>query len=126
MPDYRRNYISGGSYFFTVNLLERYPNDRLTQHIEALREALRLARGQYPFEVGAWVVLPDHMHSVWTLPAGDCNYSLRWRLIKAAFSKAILVEWLYSTFHRCAAAGVYSRVWGGDGDDLDSVVGERR
>jgi putative transposase len=89
MPDYRRNYVPGGSFFFTVNLLERYPNDLLTRHIELLREAVRLVRAEYPLHIDAWVVLPDHMHCVWTLPQGDTNYTLRWRLIKAAFSKSL-------------------------------------
>lgn len=62
MPNYRRNYVPGGSYFFTVNLLKRYPNDLLTRHVEPLREAVRLVSAQYPFRIDAWVVLPDHMH----------------------------------------------------------------
>lgn len=56
MPDYRRNFAPGGSFFFTVNLLERNPNDLLTRRIESLREALRSVRAQYPFEIDAWVV----------------------------------------------------------------------
>jgi putative transposase len=89
MPNYRRNYVPGGSYFFTVNLLERYPNDLLTRHVEPLREAVRLVSAQYPFRIDAWVVLPDHMHCVWVLPSGDHDFTLRWRLIKAAFSKQL-------------------------------------
>jgi putative transposase len=89
MPDYRRSYVPGGSFFFTVNLLERYPNDLLTKHIELLREAVRLVRAEYPLQIDAWVVLPDHMHCVWSLPPGDTDYTLRWRLIKAAFSKQL-------------------------------------
>jgi putative transposase len=89
MPDYRRNYVLGGSFFFTVNLLERHPNDLLTKHIVLLREALRLVRTDYPLQIDAWVVLPDHMHCVWSLPPGDADYTLRWRLIKAAFSKRL-------------------------------------
>lgn len=53
MLDYRRNFVPGGSLFFTVNLLERNPNDLLTRHIESLREALRGVRAQYPFRIDA-------------------------------------------------------------------------
>ena len=49
----------------------------------------RGVRVKYPFEIDAWVVLPDHMHCIWTLPPGDTDYTLRWRLIKAAFSKSL-------------------------------------
>ncbi|MEO6024948.1 MAG: hypothetical protein ABIP64_17910 [Burkholderiales bacterium] len=89
MPDYRRNFAPGGAFFFTLNLIERNPNDLLTRHIESLREALRGVRAPYPFEIDAWVVLPDHMHCIWTLPPGDTDYTLRWRLIKADFSKRL-------------------------------------
>jgi len=89
MPDYRRNFVPGGSYFFTVNLLERYPNDLLTRHVDALRTVVREVRRRYPFHIDAWVVLPDHVHCVWTLPTGDADYTLRWRLIKAGFSKRL-------------------------------------
>jgi putative transposase len=78
-----------GSYFFTVNLLERWPNDLLTRHIDLLRQAVRSVCAQYPVRIDAWVVLPDHMHCVWTLPSGDADFTLRWRLIKAAFSKQL-------------------------------------
>ncbi len=89
MPDYRRSFIPGGTYFFTANLLERYPNDLLTQHIDVLRAVVREVRRRYPFHVDAWVILPDHMHCVWTLPPEDADYTLRWRLIKVGFAKRL-------------------------------------
>ena len=89
MPNYRRNFVPGGTFFFTVNLLERYPNDLLTRHIESLRESVHGVRTRYPFVIDACVVLPDHMHCIWTLPPGDTDYTLCWRLIKAAFSKTL-------------------------------------
>jgi hypothetical protein len=69
MPDYRRNRVPGGTYFFTVNLLDR---DRplLVEHIELLRESVRRVRELMPFHIDAWVVLPEHMHALWTLPEG--------------------------------------------------------
>ena len=88
MPDYRRNRISGGTYFFTVNLLER-SSAMLVTNIDALRNAVRTVRARHPFQIDAWVVLPDHMHAVWTLPADDVDYSGRWKAIKIAFAKAL-------------------------------------
>ena len=85
---YRRSYVAGGTYFFTVNLLER-DKSLLVDHIEVLREAVRWVKVRRPFDIDAWVVLPDHMHAVWTLPEGDAEYSLRWREIKKRFSKAM-------------------------------------
>lgn len=89
MPDYRRYRVPGGTYFLTVNLLERYPNDRLVRHIDVLRTVVREVRIKRPFHIDAWVVLPDHLHGVWTLPPGDDDFTNRWRLIKQGFSKAL-------------------------------------
>jgi putative transposase len=87
MPDYRRNRVEGGSYFFTVNLRDRR-SDMLVTHIHALRDAVRTTRARHPFHIDAWVVLPDHMHCLWTLPAGDADFSARWQMIKALFSRS--------------------------------------
>lgn len=177
MPNYRRNFITGGTFFFTVNLLERSPNDLLIRHIDLLRNAVRQVRNQHPFTINAWVILPDHLHCIWTLPEGDANYTLRWRLIKAEFSKSLprverrsdvriargergiwqrrfwehtirdegdfaahmdyihynpvkhgyvksIVDWPYSTFHRCVERGIYPKDWGA-AQELTSAVGER-
>jgi putative transposase len=88
MTKYRRNFVRGGSYFFTVNLADRRLR-LLTEHIELLRSAFRYTRGGHPFTVEATVVLPDHLHAVWTLPEGDADFALRWRLIKSTFSRAL-------------------------------------
>ena len=88
MPDYRRNRVAGGTYFFTVNLLDRR-SDLLVAQIDALRAAVRGVRARSPFHIDAWVVLPDHMHCVWTLPEGDADFSSRWYAIKVAFSKSL-------------------------------------
>ena len=88
MADYRRNRVPGGTYFFTVNLLERRKH-LLVDQVEALREAVRATKAKRRFHIDAWVVLPDHMHAVWTLPPGDGDYSGRWRAIKIAFTKAL-------------------------------------
>jgi putative transposase len=71
MPNYRRAFIPGGCWFFTVNLLDRRQT-LLVDHIEILREALAATRRSRPFAIDAFVVLPDHLHAVWSLPPGDC------------------------------------------------------
>ena len=88
MPNYRRNFVPGGTYFFTVTLLDRNM-DMLVTHIESLRAAVRSVRSRYPFEIVAWVVRPDHLHCIWTLPAGDSDYPGRWRGIKQRFSSSL-------------------------------------
>ncbi|MDO9225946.1 MAG: transposase [Pseudomonadota bacterium] len=88
MPDYRRYRIPGGSYFFTVTLLDRR-GDLLTRHIDALRAAVRATRRRRPFHIDAWVVLPDHLHCIWTLPTGDADFSNRWKAIKIRFVQAL-------------------------------------
>jgi putative transposase len=88
MPNYRRAWVPGACWFFTANLLDRR-RTLLTDEIEMLREAIRHTRQRHPFVIDAIVVLPDHIHSIWTLPAGDADFSTRWRLIKIEFSKAI-------------------------------------
>jgi len=82
------NRVPGGIYFFTVNLLERRSH-LLVEHIASLREAVRTCKSHSPFHIDAWVVLPEHMHCIWTLPPDDDDYSGRWRAIKKYFSKAI-------------------------------------
>jgi len=88
MPNYRRAFVPGGCRFFTVNLLE--PRKALlVDHIDVLRAAVEKTRRRYPFVIDAIVVLPDHIHAVWTLPPGDADFSLRWRLIKSRFAQAL-------------------------------------
>ena len=89
MPDYRRVWIAGGTYFFTVNLLERQGNDLLMRHVAALREAVRLTRQGHPFVIHAWVVLPEHLHCILELPSDDHDFALRWKLIKRRFSESV-------------------------------------
>lgn len=88
MSNYRRNRVPGGCYFFTVNLFDR-PSGLLVKHIGELRAAVRQTKRLHPFHIDAWVVLPDHLHCVWTLPENDADYSRRWQAIKKAFSKSI-------------------------------------
>lgn len=90
MTNYRRARVPGGTYFFTVNLADRRSR-LLVDRIDDLRAALRYVRSRHAFVIDAMVVLPDHLHAVWTLPPGDADYSLRWRLLKSGFSHRIPV-----------------------------------
>jgi putative transposase len=85
---YRRIMTPGATYFFTVNLADR-ANSLLIDRIDSLREAVRQVKTRYPFDILAWVVLPDHMHAIWNMPPHDPDYPKRWRLIKQRFSKSI-------------------------------------
>ncbi len=88
MTNYRRNFLAGGTFFFTVNLADRRRR-LLTDHADQLRSAVREVRERHPFTIDAMVVLPDHLHAVWTLPEGDTNFGSRWRLIKSTFSRSL-------------------------------------
>jgi putative transposase len=57
--------------------------------VDDLREIVRDVREAYPFEIVAWVVLPEHLHAVWAFPEGDSDYPMCWRLIKANFSRRV-------------------------------------
>jgi putative transposase len=88
MTNYRRNFVPGGTYFFTVNLADRRMA-LLICHIAVLRRAFRVVRARHPFGIDAVVVLPDHLHCVWTLADDDHAYARRWRLIKSTFSRSL-------------------------------------
>ena len=88
MTNYLRSKIAGASYFLTVNLADR-SSSLLTAQIALLRSAFEYVQIRHPFTIDAIVVLPDHLHAIWTLPEGDIDYSLRWRLIKTYFSRSL-------------------------------------
>jgi putative transposase len=88
MVRYRRNFVPGGTYFFTVTLADRRSR-ALVEHIGALRAAFRATRRERPFAIDAIVILPDHLHAVMTLPPGDADFSGRWRRIKSRFTRAL-------------------------------------
>ena len=89
MSDYRRAWHPGGTYFFTVNLLQRQGNDLLIRHIDTLRAVVKAVRKQHAFRIHAWTVLPEHLHCIIELPPGDADFATRWRLIKTGFSKSL-------------------------------------
>jgi putative transposase len=88
MPRYIRRRLPGACIFFTVTLAER-GSDLLLREIGRLRHAVRVTRVERPFSIDARVVLPDHLHCVWTLPEGDADFSTRWGAIKARFSRSV-------------------------------------
>lgn len=89
MPQYRRARIPGGSFFFTVVTERRQPVLTDPPVRQALREAILAVRRDRPFRIEGWVLLPDHLHAVWTLPADDDDYPTRWRLIKAGVTQQL-------------------------------------
>lgn len=175
MTNYRRNFIVGGTYFFTVTLADR-SSRLLVDKIDLLKEAIYGVKVEKPFDTVAMVVMPEHLHCIWTLPPDDADYPTRWKMIKARFSREIpkeenrsesraskgergiwqrrfwehtirdevdyqrhidyihfnpvkhgyvsrVVDWPYSTFHRCVREGWYPTDWGG-GIEVDGGFGE--
>ena len=106
MVRYRRNLVPGGCYFFTVALADRRAS-HLTTHIDALRDAVRTKRR---FEIDAMVILPDHLHAMFTLPEGDADFAHRGRRIKTVFTQRLIkdgvalvtrpTDWPHSSLHR--------------------------
>lgn len=90
MTDYRRNFAPGRTYFFTVVTHQRRPILTSGSARQSLRIAMQDVRTRRPFDVVAIVLLPDHLHAIWTLPSGDADYSMRWRQIKTLFTR----QWL--------------------------------
>lgn len=84
---YRRAKVQGGTYFFTVVTHERQQILTADKNIEILRAGFQYVMQNHPFRIDAHVILPDHLHFVWTLPDGDCDFSTRWRLIKSYFTR---------------------------------------
>ena len=110
MPNYKRAFIPGGTWFFTVNLLERRHNDLLVREIELLRNVVRKVKQKYPFHIDAWVVLPEHMHCILSLPENDSDFSLRWRLIKSGFSRSLpKTEYLSPVRKSSGERGIWQR-----------------
>ena len=90
--DYRRAWHKGGTYFFTVNCLQRKNNNCLVRNIDLLREVIAKVKQTHPFTIHAWVVLPEHMHCVIELPENDADFATRLMLIKMLFSRGIPKE----------------------------------
>lgn len=110
MANYRRAWHPGGTWFFTVNLLERHNNSLLTQNIDLLRQAVAQTRADHPFIIHAWVVLPEHLHCIIELPPNDTDFAVRWRLIKAHFSRGIpAVQWRNTSREKRGERAIWQR-----------------
>jgi putative transposase len=85
--EYRRLFIPGGTYFFTLVSFNRCSIFSTPEAVEKLRNAFRYTLERHPFTIVASVILPDHMHFIWTLPSQASNFSMYWRLIKSHFTR---------------------------------------
>ena len=88
MTDYRRNFITGGSFFFTANLGDRRLR-LLTEHIDQLRVAFRETRQRHPFTTEAMVVLPDHLHASLDAARGRRRFHDALAADQVGFSRAL-------------------------------------
>jgi len=89
MPTYRRAYVPGGTFFFTITTYNRTPLFSEKDNISRLRSAVATVKSEMPFEIVGAVVLPDHLHFLWTLPPGDTDYSRRIGKIKVTFTRSL-------------------------------------
>ncbi len=108
MSNYTRPHIRGATVFFTVGL-RLQGSDTLLREIHLLRSAVARTLRERPVTVNAWVVLPDHMHCIWTLPEGDCDYSTRWRIIKSRFSRKLAKVPLRASDTKRQGRGIWNR-----------------
>lgn len=109
MTDYRRAMSPGGTWFFTVALADRKSN-LLTDEINPLRASFRNVLASHPFKTVAMVVLPEHLHAIWTLPPEDSDYATRWRLIKAGFSRQLpRIDTLRTSLVHKGERGIWQR-----------------
>jgi putative transposase len=90
MPQYIRAFAPGCTFFFTLVTYRRRPLFRSSTARRILREAIAETRRRRPFTIDAFVLLPDHLHTLWALPDGDGDFSTRWRKIKEAFTRGYL------------------------------------
>jgi len=115
VPNYRRAFVPGGCFFFTLVTAKRRPILCTDLGRSSLRRAIQSARARWPFRMNAIVLLPEHLHSIWTLPPGDTDYSRRWGWIKREFT----IAWL-------AEGGSETHVSGSQGEGRRRGVWQRR
>ncbi len=87
MPNFRRSFVPGGTFFFTVVTYKRRCILTKPESLEILHDVVDNVKQQHPFTIDGWVLLPDHIHCIWSLPEDDSDFSKRWGMIKAGFSK---------------------------------------
>ena len=83
---YRRCFLPGGTFFFTVVTYNRNIIFHNPETVTLLRDAFQYVLDRHPFQIDACVILPDHIHTIWTLPENDSDYAMRWRLLKSHFT----------------------------------------
>ncbi len=106
---YRRAYAKGATYFFTANLLNRN-GTLLTDYIDLLKQSIRTVKNSHPFHIDAIAILPDHIHTLWTLPDNESDFPLRWRLIKSGFSKNLpKTETISASRRKKGERGIWQR-----------------
>lgn len=89
MPEYRRAYVPGGTFFLTLVTYHRTPLFSNTENISRLRCAVATTKSEMPFEIAGAVVLPEHIHFLWTLPCNDRSYSQRVGRLKVLFTQSL-------------------------------------
>jgi putative transposase len=116
MSNYVRDRSAGGSWFFTVVTGDRHPWLLAPEAIRALRHAFDAVRRRYPFRVDAAVLLPDHVHVIWTQPSGDAEFGKRWSLIKRCTGDGLLevdtvpsAKSVTASMHRRRERGLWQR-----------------
>jgi putative transposase len=95
--DYRRNYVPGGTYFFTLVTFQRSLLFKNVTAYDLFKQVVAEVKTERPFDIVAAVVLYDHLHMIWTLPDNDADYSSRWSKIKGQFTR----RWLESGGAKC-------------------------
>ena len=113
---YRRAFTPGGTFFFTLVTQDRRPVFASAEAVETLRGAFRAVRASRPFSIDAMVVMPDHLHCLWTLPPGDADFAhhadyIHYNPVKHGLAESPR-DWPYSSFQRHVQAGVYPANWG--------------
>ncbi|MCQ8180209.1 transposase [Methylomonas sp. SURF-1] len=108
MVVYRRNFVAGGTYFFTVTLRDRRARF-LVDYVDELHAAFAQSRARKPFVIEAMVVLPDHLHTIWRLPDHDTDYPGRWKSIKSLFTQSLARNGLDVGKRRDGSASIWQR-----------------
>jgi putative transposase len=109
MRCYKRTFVPGATYFFTLNLQNR-KSSLLIKHVNALRFAFKKVQLSHPFYIDAIVIMPDHCHLLMTLPETDRHYPKRLSLIKATFSRQIVLDEVISkSRQRKRERGIWQR-----------------
>ncbi len=112
MATFRRSTVAGATYFFTVNAHQSQKVLTKPPLYQALKQSLEAVKKKYPFAIEAFVLLPDHLHCIWTLPESDADYSIRWNIIKRGVSQQVrdlIVAPVSPSRHKRGELGLWQR-----------------